>query len=510
MVRYWLQTTTAMVMVLALACPVQASVGGKLSVEAQKVLGKFATAVKSLTAHGARTVATGATVAALCTMTSCDLLRDIVQSPSEPLIATDDIERTIPIMQGATSSTQTQMFVLTDANRNYRFRMVADNWREVMPTAMDAQGHPGSPSDQVMQRVFFSGLGAGMQYLFRVYDDDTNELLDEREFRTLAAAKQQLRFAIASCMWDMYRPWDAGYGGDIWHYLIETDPDVIFFVGDNVYVDMPFPVLSVPGIWEKYVATRHKFSFFKNKKLIPVVSTWDDHDYGLDNANRHFPLKDATTDIFQTFFIGSQTDNYSIPGIGVAGLFEIYGHTFFMMDNRSFRTAPGEQPERHFGDEQLQWLLDNLQGREHAFIASGSQFFGGYAYKEGDQSLTSVETFQGEHPQRFVHFIEQLRATGVEVAFLTGDRHYTEILEIPEGVLGYQTYELTSSPINMIPQPFLNLVNPLRVAGYENAHNFLLVEAQDLLDGGVKLKVSAHGLGGEVVFDNTYTVGTAD
>ena len=504
------QVTGALVVTLALMCPVvEANVGGVFAAETKKAISAFGKAVQKLTARSTETLVAGAAVVTLCTgLASCDQLEHILRGTTTGLTETEGIEPTLPIMQGATSATQTQMFVLTEADKNYSFKLATDSGREVAPSSLKTSADYGSA--QVVHQVYFQGLGADTQYLLRVYDTDKQELVDERWFSTLATGKQQLRFAIASCMWDMYRPWDAGYDGDIWHYLIETDPDVILFVGDNVYVDMPFPMTSPAGMWQKYVSTRQKFSFFKNKKLIPVVSTWDDHDYGFDNSNRHWPLKDAATDIFRSFFIGQQTDNYRIPDIGVAGIFDIYGHTFFMMDNRSFRTAPGEEPQRHFGDEQMQWLLDNLHGRDRVFIASGSQFFGGYAYKEGDQSLTSVETFQGEHPERFAYFIKQLRNSGVEVVFLSGDRHYSEVLAIPEGVLGYQTYEITSSPINMIPQPFPDIANPLRVAGYENAHNFLVVEVQDLMRKGMKLNVSAHGLGGEVAFNNTYTISNAE
>ena len=44
------------------------------------------------------------------------------------------------------------------------------------------------------------------------------------------------------------------------------------------------------------------------------------------------------------------------------------------MDNRTFRSPSGESPQRHFGDEQMQWLLSNLQSKEHALLLVATNF----------------------------------------------------------------------------------------------------------------------------------------
>ena len=198
--------------------------------------------------------------------------------------------------------------------------------------------------------------------------------------------------------------------------------------------------------------------------------------------------------------------NFHVPEIGVASYFNAYGYNFFLMDNRTFRTALGESPERHFGDTQLQWLLHRLQGLDHAFIASGSQFFGGYSHtNDDDNDPFKDESFQGDHPERFEYFIDRLRATGTKVVLLSGDRHYAEVMAIHQDVLGYQTYELTSSPVGSLTTPFHDIPNPLRVAGNDSATNFMLVEVKEL-GGGLNMQVSAHSVGGNVLFRGTYTV----
>ena len=494
MVRYFSRVGVVVLVAVALACPVVEAGGGE---QVRKAWGILSTGVKKLTDHGAAVVTIGAVVISLCTGLSCERIDDYQMH--RVLVASDNIVGTFPIMQGATNASQTQMFVLTDASSDYLFSLVDGKGGKVSPTETDMRSHPSST--RAMRRVFFDGLQANKPYLFQVHAASTGELMDERELQTLASHQQDLCFAFASCMWDL---WDQG---DIWEQMVALDPDVIFLVGDNVYADLPRPAASSADLWTRYVETREKLSLFRNRKLIPVVSTWDDHDYGKNNSDRNFALKNDARKVFEAFFISSnRTMNFHAAGIGVANSFAAYGYNFFLMDNRTFRTAVGESPERHFGDTQLQWLLHSLQGLDHAFIASGSQFFGGYSHINNvDNDPFQDESFQGDHPKRFEYFIDQLHATGTKVVFLSGDRHYSEVMAIPQDTLGYQTYELTSSPASMFSSPFPDIPNPLRVAGNDSDTNFMLVELKETGEGLI-MQVSAHSVGGNVLFRGTYTV----
>ena len=84
--------------------------------------------------------------------------------------------------------------------------------------------------------------------------------------------------------------------------------------------------------------------------------------------------------------------------------------------------------------------------------------------------------------ERFLEFLDELADSDAKVLFLSGDRHFTEIMEIPAEVLGYQTYEFTSSPVHSnhrkIPPH-----NPLRVAGKGSVNNFMLVRSQQIQHG---------------------------
>lgn len=407
------------------------------------------------------------------------------------------------VMQGTTGQEQTQVFVLVSNTEEYRFSLHSDSHGKLLPFLSTRSRYGDSP--QVMHRVLFKNLTAGAVYLFQVHRI-SGELVTERRVRTLAPGRQKLRFALASCMNDSFDQ------GDIWQQMLALRPDVIFLLGDNVYADKKIKgvkaikptkgkkqIVATPAeLWRRQAETRNYISLFKSYDLIPVIATWDDHDYGKNDGGRNYRFKDESLAIFKSFFVSDQSDNFRVPGIGVASHFTIYGYNFFLLDNRTFRTVNATSPQKHFGAEQLQWLWRGLQGKDYAFLLSGDQFFGGYH---------DSDSFQGSHRRKFFDFLAKLRTLDSRVVFFSGDRHYAEIMRIPERMLRYQTYEFTTSPIHAKPDniSWNNPPNVLRVQGYDKTHNFMFVEATKGARQ-LSLQVSAHSHGGRVLFSGTYTV----
>ena len=80
-------------------------------------------------------------------------------------------------------------------------------------------------------------------------------------------------------------------------------------------------------------------------------------------------------------------------------------------------------------------------------------------------------------------------------------------MRIPERMLGYQTYEFTTSPIHAKPDSVVwnNLLNVLRVQGHDRTHNFMFVRATKGARQ-LRLQVSAHTHGGRILFSGNYPV----
>ena len=473
---------------VAVFFPLSSSEAGvRLPDETRKVLSFMAMKTKEFSAKHVSNLAMAAGAIATCAiLLSCDDM-NLDKLVYNDIMASDEVAGGLAIMQGVTTSNQTQLFVLTEPNQDYTFSLVDGHGNEILPatTGRDSYNDP----KWTMQRVLFQELLPGTEYLFRVNSPDTEEILDERELSTLNLGQHDLRFAFGSCMLDSYDQ------GDIWEQMVMLEPDVIFLIGDNAYTDELTDIASPTDLWTRHFETRSRVNLFRNKRLIPVVATWDDHDYGMNNAGRDYPHKDVALAAFKDFFASDQTENFYMPGIGVASAFDIYGYNFFLMDNRTFRTPLRESNQRHFGDDQMQWLLSNLQSKDHAFIVSGDLFFGGYSTKD---------SFEGHRRQRFAYFLDELKKLDTEVVFLSGDRHFSEIMEIPDDKLGYKTYELVAGPIHAKTKPFL-FHNPLRIEGADNITNFTLVEVSEA-GGGLRLRATSYTVGGRVLYSGEYTV----
>ena len=162
------------------------------------------------------------------------------------------------------------------------------------------------------------------------------QLIDERIFSTISSSKSDLSIGIASCMRA------AEHDKSMWDSLERKKPDLLLFVGDTVYVDYNREgEISPSTIWRKFVETRMVLQFYQWKRLVPVISIWDDHDHGGDNTGVGFKYTLQSQSNFKNFFAQSLSEKSFInAGPGVSCSFQLGDQLFLMLDGRSFREAP--------------------------------------------------------------------------------------------------------------------------------------------------------------------------
>mgnify|MGYP001813981126 CR=1 FL=1 len=84
----------------------------------------------------------------------------------------------------------------------------------------------------------------------------------------------------------------------IWDAVLANNPDLFVFLGDNIYGDTEnMDVLS-----EKYALLAAKPGFQALWDSTDVVATWDDHDYGENDAGEEYPMKEESKEIFLDFW----------------------------------------------------------------------------------------------------------------------------------------------------------------------------------------------------------------
>lgn len=354
--------------------------------------------------------------------------------------------RTTPsILQGATDESRTQFSVVHSVAQELRFD-VASAARLIFPDHVELLTLAGQST--AVSKVYVSNLALGQTYELRL-SDANGTLLETRTFQTLDTRKSDLRFAICSCMDD------GNHSPEIWRDIIAKHPDFILFAGDSTYCDKGGG--SDQGeqrLWRRYSEARATLEIYFSEHLVPIFATWDDHDFGLNDAGKEFPHAKESQANFTKFFAQSASHCSVLEnGPGVASRFVLGGQQFVLMDDRSWRIK-GRSNERfaHWGKEQEEWLLRSIANHNGVtWIANGTQFFPQMFFKE---------SFSGNHPVQFAKFLEAIKQTRRKVVFISGDVHFSEISQIEPSKLGYTTYELTSSSIHSTTIPGLPHVVP--------------------------------------------------
>lgn len=84
----------------------------------------------------------------------------------------------------------------------------------------------------------------------------------------------------------------------IWDAINALRPDLFIFLGDNVYGD----TRDVDVLCGKYAALAAQPGFRRLCEQTAVLATWDDHDYGEDDAGAEYPMKRESQQVFCDFW----------------------------------------------------------------------------------------------------------------------------------------------------------------------------------------------------------------
>ncbi len=248
----------------------------------------------------------------------------------------------------------------------------------------------------------------------------------------------------------------------IWESVVETKPELFIFLGDNIYADTE----DMDLMRAKYKLLADQPGLIKLKKICPIIATWDDHDYGANDAGFEYPKKKESQQIFLDFF-GVAKDDPCRKQEGVYSA-QVYGPVgkrvqIILLDARYHRSKlktgfkPGEPGDGYrgkyapnadedatvLGETQWRWLEQQLKvPAEIRLIGSGVQVI---------PDEHGSETW-GNFPNERKRLLRLIRDTGANgVILLSGDRHLAEISRLradhPLGV-GYPLFDITSSSLN--------------------------------------------------------------
>ena len=269
-------------------------------------------------------------------------------------------------------------------------------------------------------------------------------------------------------------------------------PDLFIFLGDNIYGDTE----DMQVLRNKYNQLGNKQSYINMKNNTSILATWDDHDYGWNDAGKYYEYKEESKEIFLDFFEEPITSTRrQHPGIYHSEICTINDKTLqiILLDNRTFRSnllkyggevddddrytysldyAPHTNSDSTLlGNEQWIWLEKELQkNADLRLICSGTQF--GIEYN----GYEAWANFPHEQ-QKFIDLIKQTNANGV--VFLTGDVHYAEISKIEEEGI-YPIYDFTSSGLSSTWEFSTPNINRIKGPVMENHFGLLTINWEEI------------------------------
>ncbi|HYE53582.1 MAG TPA: alkaline phosphatase D family protein [Chitinophagaceae bacterium] len=263
------------------------------------------------------------------------------------------------------------------------------------------------------------------------------------------------------------------YGGDssIFETMAKEKAAFMLWLGDNWYyreVDYGSP----SGLRYRASYDRSRPVVQNLLKAMPNYAIWDDHDYGPNDADKSYVLKEAALEVFKSYWANP---SYGHNGQGIYTKFSYSDADFFLMDDRWFRSNDHLQDsingkpnpdKRMWGPQQMEWLRNALKQSLANFkiIVTGSQV------------LNPVSPFDRllDHPIEYSELMDFLAREKINgVIFFSGDRHHSEIIKQERPGL-YTLYDVTSSPLTsgVAKAQGAEANNPARIPG-------TLIEAQN-------------------------------
>jgi len=304
-----------------------------------------------------------------------------------------------------------------------------------------------------------------------------------------AQAAPLSRIIFASCA-DQNKPCP------IWDAMTAAKPDLTILLGDNIYADVDGKKLK-PATPEKIARCYQELaaleSFKKFRAVAPILATWDDHDYGHNDAGVEWEHKDAAQKLFLDFFnVPEDSPRRKQNGVYNSAIFGPEGKRVqvIMLDLRYFRSAnrKGDKPIPR-SSVYPNYILPYLPVTDADTTMLGTdqwKWFESELKKPAEIRLigSSIQLLADEHPfEKWSNFpnerakvyqlIKDTKANGVIV--LSGDRHLGDI-SVDTKSVGYPLYDITSSGLNQgTPEWREQDKNKYRIAGLPFGNNFGLI-----------------------------------
>jgi alkaline phosphatase D len=277
----------------------------------------------------------------------------------------------------------------------------------------------------------------------------------------------------------------------MWAQIAAQNPQLFLMIGDNVYGDSGWDGdAGLESLRASYAlqASHPEFTGFRAR--FPMMATWDDHDFGLNDAGASFPMRRWGEALFESFWSSSDTVR-SRPGVYESTITGPEGKRVqvILLDTRYFRSdlkrmewskdrpplggyLPDESLDKTvLGETQWAWLEAELAKPADVRIVVSST-----------QVITQAHQFEGwtnfpVERNRLLEALARREASGLVI--LSGDRHAGGVYKAVHK--GETMWELTSSSLNLafsddVEKSTLREPDPARVGKFYGIENYGLID----------------------------------
>jgi alkaline phosphatase D len=290
--------------------------------------------------------------------------------------------------------------------------------------------------------------------------------------------KNITKIAFGSCA-------DQAVENKIFASISNYNPDVWIWLGDIVYAS---DLKNVDSVKNAYQKQKNHPDYQKLINKSKVIGVWDDHDYAMNDGGKQNPKKDEIRELLFSFLDVPKNS----PERKHKGAYQHYDYFLgskdrllrvILLDVRYFRDdlekandginryKPNNEGDI-LGEEQWIWFEKLLKESPATLniIVSGIQVF---SDKHGFEKWSNFPKAK----ERLIKTIRSSEAKG-EVILLSGDRHISEISQIPYTSENHPLYEYTSSGMtHVVPKDLaMKEINPYRVGERAFDKNFGSIE----------------------------------
>jgi len=379
-------------------------------------------------------------------------------------------------MVGYGEQTEVRLWLQTTRPANAQLRYWPVD--EPAQSRLSALVHTVAERDHIA-RFLLTGLRPGTRFNYELYLDG---VLTPRPYRLTFQTQPHWQWrtdppaftvAFGSCAYINEtvtdrpgKPYGSEY--EIFTTIAAQQPDLMLWLGDNTYYREPD--------WYSEAGMRHRFAHTRSLPELQALlgaahhyAIWDDHDYGPNDADRSYRMKQTALEIFKDYWANP---SYGVEGVpGVFMRFEWGDIEFFMLDDRYHRSPNNmlDAPDKAmFGAAQMQWLMESLVNSRAPFkiVAGGNQML-------NPQNTYEAFTAYPREQQRFLQWLQTQKIPGV--IFLSGDIHQVELIKITPKDF-YPLYDFTASSLTA-GLSTADRSNPARVPGtlVNDKHSFGLL-----------------------------------